>query len=64
MISDALIIISTLASGWLIGYAIGTWRGRQRGRDEQWIESYFDSASDEKLRRDKDGRFKTKTKTK
>lgn len=62
MISDALILAATFASGGLIGYIIGSLRGHKRGRDEQWVECFLAGEAREKLRREKDGRFKTKTK--
>lgn len=64
MISDALTLAATFASGGLIGYIIGSARGRKRGRDEQWVECFLAGDAREKLRREKDGRFKAKTKTK
>ena len=62
MISDALTLAATFASGGLIGYIVGSLRGRKRGRDEQWVESFLAGEKREKARREKDGRFKTKTK--
>jgi len=62
MISDALILAAIFASGGLIGYIIGTARGRKRGRDEQWVESFLAYEKREKARRETDGRFKSKTK--
>jgi len=63
MISDALILAATFASGGLIGYIVGSWRGCQRGRDEQWVDCFLAGEAREKLRREKDGRFKAKTKS-
>ena len=62
MISDALTVAAIFASGGLTGYIIGSARGRKRGRDEQWVECFLAGEKREKLRREKDGRFKTKTK--
>ena len=62
MISDTLTLTAIFASGGLIGYIIGSLRGHKRGRDEQWVESFLAGEKREKLRREKDGRFKTKTK--
>ena len=62
MISDALTVAATFASGGLLGYIVGSLRGHKRGRDEQWVESFLAGEKREKLRREKDGRFKTKTK--
>ena len=62
MISDALTVAAILAGGGLIGYIIGSLRGHKRGRDEQWVESFLAGEKREKARREKDGRFKTKTK--
>jgi hypothetical protein len=62
MISDALTLAAIFASGGLTGYIIGSLRGRKRGRDEQWVECFLAGEKREKARREKDGRFKTKTK--
>ena len=62
MISDALTLAAIFASGGLIGYIVGSLRGHKRGRDEQWVECFLAGEKREKLRREKDGRFKTKTK--
>jgi len=62
MISDALILAAIFATGGLIGYIVGSARGRQRGRDEQWVESFLAYEKREKARREADGRFKSKTK--
>ena len=62
MISDAIILTAIFASGGLTGYIIGSARGRKRGRDEQWVECFLAGEKREKARREKDGRFKTKTK--
>jgi hypothetical protein len=62
MISDALTVAAIFASGWLLGYIIGAARGRKRGRDEQWVECFLAGEKREKARREKDGRFKSKTK--
>jgi len=62
MISDAITLAAIFASGGLIGYIIGTARGRKRGRDEQWVESFLAYEKREKARREADGRFKSKTK--
>ena len=62
MISDALTLTAIFASGGLIGYIVGSLRGHKRGRDEQWVECFLAGEKREKARREKDGRFKTKTK--
>ena len=62
MISDALTVAAIFASGGLTGYIVGSLRGHKRGRDEQWVESFLAGEKREKARREKDGRFKTKTK--
>jgi len=62
MISDALTLAAIFASGGLLGYIIGAVRGRKRGRDEQWVECFLAGEAREKLRREKDGRFKSKIK--
>ena len=64
MISDALTLAAIFASGGLIGYIVGSARGRKRGRDEQWVECFLAGEKREKARRETDGRFKAKTKTK
>ena len=62
MTFDALILAAIFASGGLTGYIIGSDQGRKRGRDEQWVESFLAGEKREKLRRESDGRFKSKTK--
>jgi hypothetical protein len=62
MISDALTVAAIFATGGLLGYITGSARGRKRGRDEQWVESFLAYEKREKLRREKDGRFKSNTK--
>ncbi len=62
MISDALTLAAIFASGGLLGYIIGSLRGHKRGRDEQWVECFLAGEAREKLRRETDGRFKSKTK--
>ena len=62
MISDALTLTAIFATGGLTGYIIGSARGRKRGRDEQWVECFLAGEKREKARREKDGRFKIKTK--
>jgi len=63
MISDALILAAIFATGGLIGYIIGAARGRKLGRDEQWVACFLAGEAREKARREKDGRFKAKTKS-
>ena len=62
MIYDALTLAAIFASGGLLGYTIGAVRGRKLGRDEQWVECFLASESLARLRRETDGRFKSKTK--
>ena len=62
MISDALILAATFASGGLIGYIVGSLRGHKRGRDEQWVDCFLDVQKIQRNQRDNAGRFKTKTK--
>ena len=62
MISDALILAAIFAGGGLLGYIIGAARGRKLGRDEQWVDCFLAGEAREKARREKDGRFKAKTK--
>ena len=63
MISDALTLAAIFATGGLIGYIVGSLRGHKRGRDEQWVECFLAGEAREKLRREKDGRFKSKIKS-
>ena len=62
MTFNALTLTAIFASGGLIGYIVGSLRGHKRGRDEQWVESFLAGEKREKARREKDGRFKAKTK--
>ena len=62
MICDALTLAAIFATGGLTGYIIGSDQGRKRGRDEQWVECFLAGEKREKARREKDGRFKSKTK--
>ena len=62
MIHDALILAAIFATGGLIGYIIGSARGRKRGRDEQWVDCFLDVQKIQRNQRDNAGRFKTKTK--
>jgi hypothetical protein len=62
MNSELLTIATIFASGGLLGYIVGSVRGHKRGRDEQWVEDFLTGDAREKLRRDKCGRFKPKTK--
>ena len=62
MIHDALILAAIFASGGLIGYIVGSARGRKRGRDEQWVDCFLDVQKIQRNQRDNAGRFKTKTK--
>ena len=62
MICDALTLAAIFATGGLTGYIIGSLRGHKRGRDEQWVECFLAGEKREKARREKDGRFKSKTK--
>jgi len=63
MNSELLTIATIFASGGLLGYLVGSVRGHKRGRDEQWVECFLAGEAREKLRREKDGRFKSKTKS-
>jgi hypothetical protein len=62
MISDILTTLAVFAGALALGFMIGTHAGYKRGRDEQWIESFLQRNNRERERRDKTGRFKTKTK--
>lgn len=56
------VIMTFMASGIIlgcaVGYVIGWQRGIQRGKDEQWMADFFGRIEKEKQRRDKLGRFK------
>ena len=62
MIHDALTLAAIFATGGLIGYIVGSARGRKRGRDEQWVDCFLAGEKREKARRETDGRFKSKIK--
>ena len=62
MIHDAIILAAIFASGGLIGYIVGSARGRKRGRDEHWVDCFLDVQKIQRNQRDNAGRFKTKTK--
>ena len=62
MISDILTTLAVFAGALALGFLIGAHTGYKRGRDEQWIESFIQRNNRERERRDKAGRFKTKTK--
>lgn len=59
-------IIGALAlaaiAGLLGGYVWGIRDGERLGRDKEWMDSFFRSVDKDKLKRDRLGRFKTKTK--
>ncbi len=46
----------------LVGYFWGARDGERLGRDKEWMDSFFRGLDLDKKRRDKLGRFKTKTK--
>jgi hypothetical protein len=62
MISDILTTLAVFAGALALGFIIGAHTGYRRGRDEQWVESFLGYEKREKARREKDGRFKSKTK--
>ena len=62
MISDILTTLAVFSAALALGFLIGAHTGYKRGRDEQWIESFIQRNNRERERRDKTGRFKTKTK--
>jgi len=62
MISDILTTLAVFAGALALGFILGAHTGYKRGRDEQWIESFIQRNNRERERRDKAGRFKTKTK--
>lgn len=62
MISDIFTTLAVFAGALSLGFLLGAHTGYKRGRDEQWIESFLQRNNRERERRDKTGRFKTKTK--
>lgn len=60
--SEILTTLAVFAGALALGFIIGAQTGYKRGRDEQWIESFLQRNNRERERRDKAGRFKTKTK--
>lgn len=56
----ALAVTAGLAM--LVGYFWGARDGERLGRDKEWMDSFFRGLDLDKKRRDKLGRFKTKTK--
>ena len=60
--SEILTTLAVFAGALALGFIIGAQTGYKRGRDEQWIESFLQRINRERERRDKAGRFKTKTK--
>ena len=62
MISDILTTLAVFSAALALGFMIGAHTGYTRGRDEQWIESFLQRNNRERERRDKTGRFKSKTK--
>jgi hypothetical protein len=59
---EILTTLAVFAGALALGFIIGAQTGYKRGRDEQWIESFLQRNNRERERRDKVGRFKTKTK--
>jgi hypothetical protein len=59
-------IIGALAlaviAGLLGGYFWGIRDGERLGRDKEWMDSFFRDLDKDKLKRDRLGRFKQKTK--
>ena len=56
----ALAVTAGLAM--LVGYFWGARDGERLGRDKEWMDSFFRSVDKDKLKRDRLGRFRTKTK--
>ena len=44
----------------LVGYLWGARDGERIGRDKEWMDSFFRSVNQDKLKRDRLGRFKNK----
>ena len=49
-----------LITGLLVGYFWGIRDGERLGRDKEWMDSFFRSVNQDKLKRDRLGRFKNK----
>lgn len=63
--SDAEIVCGialALITGLLGGYFWGVREGERLGRDKEWLDSFFRAIDQDKLKRDRFGRFKQKTK--
>ncbi len=63
--SDAEIVCGialALVTGLLGGYFWGARDGERLGRDKEWMDSFFRAIDQDKLKRDRLGRFKEKTK--
>lgn len=63
--SDAEIVCGialALITGFLGGYLWGVREGERLGRDKEWLDSFFRAIDQDKLKRDRLGRFKNKTK--
>ena len=60
--SEIITTLAVFAGALALGFTIGAHTGYKRGRDEQWIDSFIQRNNRERERRDKIGRFKTKTK--
>lgn len=55
-------IALALITGLLGGYLWGVRDGERIGRDKEWLDSFFRAIDQDKLKRDRLGRFKQKTK--
>jgi len=55
-------IALALITGLLGGYFWGVREGERLGRDKEWLYSFFRAIDQDKLKRDRLGRFKEKTK--
>lgn len=63
--SDAEIVCGialALITGLLGGYFWGVRDGERIGRDKEWMDSFFRAIDQDKLKRDRLGRFKQKEK--
>lgn len=58
--SIAAAVLVAAAVGLLLGYFWGVHTGEKLGRDREWLESFFRKVDQDKLKRDRLGRFKTK----
>lgn len=59
----ATVVLLGFAVGLIYGYLTGREQGEKLGRDKQWMDDFFARVEKEKARRETNGRFKPKTKS-